>query len=102
MKTLKVKLNPDSPTPITSLLATGASGDWVLGKENVDEISTIEMYDSLHDQVYSSPVIDIVEVPTDHHRPRYRVVFDKNDVTIRSENYDEKGFKFTGHGVAYS
>ena len=101
MSILKVKLSTETDTPAPSCLDVGASGDWILGRDNVDGITDIQMFDESNNMMYASPVIGIVEVPSEERRSRYRVMFDKDNVVSSSLNYQEKGFEFSGHGVAY-
>jgi len=98
--TISVKLATDTPTPITSCLDLGVSGNWIIG-ESVDttELETIELYDQKSDTVYTSPIEKIVPVKSNDRFNRFLVIFDKDDVTVRSEEYDQKGFSFPGHGV---
>ena len=102
MTILQVKMSTETNTPAPSCLDVGATGDWILGRDNVDGITTVQMYDEANNMMYASKVIGIVEVPTEERRSRYRVMFDKDNVITHSINYQEKGFEFSGHGVAYS
>lgn len=99
-KTISVKISKDSSTPITSCLVMGVSGDWIIGSEvDTEELDTIEMYDEKSDTVYSSPIQSVVPVEYEGPFQRYLIVFDKKKVDVRSQEYNEKGFKFPGQGV---
>ena len=101
--TISVKLSTDSPTPITSCLDLGVSGNWIIGESvNIGELETIELYDQKSDTVYTSPIEKVVPVKSDDRFNRFLIIFDKDDVTVRSEQYDQKGFSFPGHGVKIS
>ena len=102
MSTIAVKINADSVTPITSCLDVGASGNWVIAEENISSLKDVDMvdlYDELSDTVYSSPVQSIVPVKSKDKNNRFMIVFDRDDVTVREQDYKTKGFKFSGYGV---
>ena len=99
MSTISVKLSPTSPTPITSVLDTGASGNWIIGQDvDTNLLTEINIYDQQSDQVFTSSIEGIVPVKDN----RYVVVFDRENVTVRQQPYNEKGFNFPGHGVKIS
>jgi hypothetical protein len=98
--TIAVKISVDSPTPITSCLDLGVSGDWIIGENvNTSELQTIELYDQQSNTVYTSPIQTIVPVKSNDKCNRFLIVFEKGKVTSRSQEYSQKGFEFPGHGV---
>ena len=99
MTTIAVKIGASSDTPIQSCLDVGASGNWIIAKEDLDSITKIELYDESSGNVYSSQVQAVVPVRSNDSKSRFLVVFDRYQISCTHLEYSQKGFSFPGHGV---
>ena len=86
------------------ILTMGVSGDWTIGRShNVNQFTTLEIWDELNNIVHITPILSITRVYVDDNgQDRYVIVFNRHDVTSVNMDFSQKGFRFPGHGVRLS